>query len=436
MVTQEGDAAQRLRATFDHAWLLTTLLAAALLIVSWYLGFVSINVVRAVSLLALLTGAQLGLVSATRHVRDTHALQRAVLGSQLLGTVIIGSVWHLAGGLQQPLFPVLILLPLLPAFLLLNLWRRFLACATLVLVLLTGALLSPNAANSFLDDRYGLRTMQLPSLPDWIPRSHIAFADVSTSTPYEIMLVTTLAVVTIALAATAGVVAALSGKLQQRSLHLRDEVSRLQALNHQLIAAAPAAEILVASSTGKIVSASERFCREFAWRPSAGSFLLDATTFRYPDVIKRLLATGGEDVQAVLVQGREMFVRVHAVPVGATDESLTRVCFERSDELAWRGAVNALDEPVFAVNAASQVVFPNRAMLELFGATVEGRVAETLFDGSADRWWDISPLNSARRIVRHGTNRYIATIRRERLTSSIGDVTLVRLTVNKGLQAA
>jgi PAS domain-containing protein len=428
------ESAQRLRAAFDSVWTLTTLLTATLLVVCWYFGLARLNIERAVLLLSVLTGLQLALTTGSRGC-DMVTLRHVVLTSQLLGTAFVGVVWHQAGGLQQPILPLLIVLPLLPAFALLNLWQRTCAGGALVMLMLTGVLLAPSNANSFLQERYGLQ-LALHGLPTWLPRSRVAFADVSVSAPYELMLTATAVVTTIALAATAGIVASISVRLNRRTLTLGNEVERLRQLNTQLMVHAPSADLLVAAGTGRIVTASLRFAQEFNWTASPGSFLLDVVSFRFPDLIRRLMLDGGEDVQIATIQGREYLLRVRAVVAGQPGDQLSRMCFERCDELAWRGEVNALDEPIFAINSNGQVLFPNRAAVELLGAAVEGRMAESLFEGSAEHWWDISPLVTARRVVRHGGARYVASIRRERLASSVTEMSIVRLSVNRELQAA
>jgi PAS domain-containing protein len=429
-----GESAQKLRAVFDSVWTLTTLLTTALLVVCWYFGLAQVSIVPAIVLLSALTASQLALTMSTRHYQGM-LLRRVVLSSQLLGTTVLGIVWHLAGGLQQPVLALLIVVPLLPAFALLNLWQRTCAGVALVMVLISGLLLASTPTNSFLQERYGLQ-LTFHSLPTWLPHSHSAFTDVSTSAPYDLMLVVSAVVLTVALAATAGIVATLSEQLNSRTLSLASEVERLRQLNTQLMVHAPSADLLVASATGRIVTASLRFAQEFNWTATPGSFLLDFVSFRFPEIIRRLMIEGGEDIQIAAIKGQEYLLRVRAVVAGQPGDQLSRMCFERCDELAWRGEVNALDEPIFAINGKGQVLFPNRAAVELFGNTMEGRLAESLFEGSADHWWDISPLVTARRVVRRGTERYVASIRRERLASSVTEMTIVRLTGNREQQAA
>jgi hypothetical protein len=57
-----------------------------------------------------------------------------------------------------------------------------------------------------------------------------------------------------------------------------------------------------------------------------------------------------------------------------------------------------------------------------------------LFDTRA-RWWDIAPLDSARRTVTRGDQQFVASIRRERIADSVGVVTCVYLHERASLHA-
>jgi len=100
---------------------------------------------------------------------------------------------------------------------------------------------------------------------------------------------------------------------------------------------------------------------------------------------------------------------------------------ESCDEICWRGALDSLEEPALVVNFRGRVMFLNRAALAVFGEAAEGIEAETLFDSAATRWWDIAPLECARRVLQRGGHSYLASIRRERIAPGIGDLSFVHL---------
>src|SRR5207253_3225596 len=154
-------------------------------------------------------------------------------------------------------------------------------------------------------------------LPSWIPRSASAFPDVSTSPAYDLMLILTVGIVGVAVSTAARALVNTSRRSAERVEALQAEVIRLQELNRQLVTRAPASAVLVASSTGRILSASARFTQTFEVGEAPGRFLLDAIAFAYPAVIRRLMLTGGEQIQGATLGGRDIVLCVRAEILGS-----------------------------------------------------------------------------------------------------------------------
>jgi PAS domain-containing protein len=414
---------RRHKITFDNTWTLTVMLATTLAVLCWYLGLAQVDIAPVIWTLAALAAGQFALGLETRRSPSPARLQWLTLLTQLLGTLLIGVGWHLFGGLQQPLFPLFIILPLLPAALLLGFWQQQLALLGLLAVLASGVLLSPDT-NSFIEERYGLHLGALALLPRWLPHSRVAFADVNTSPTYDLMLVVTVAALGVAVSAMARSLTGIFGRGGARVDQLADELARMQQLNAQLVTQAPSAAVLVESGSGRIVRASVRFTRSFGLTDPTGQFLLDTVAFDYPTVVRALLLSGGDEIQGARLAERELVLRVRAEVLGA---GVTALDIEKCDEPGLRGEIDAIEEPVFAVTPAGQLVLPNRSAATLLGEGAEGLAAATVFDGVAGRWWDIAPLESTRRIFRRGSHSYLVSIRRQRVAASIGELAFVRL---------
>ena len=420
---------RRRKVTFDSTWTLGIVLAAVIVIASWYLRLIQIDVAPVIWTLGGLAAAQYGANALAERCVSIEALRWYAIASHVLGVGGMAVAWHLIGGLQQPTFPLLVLLPLLSGAAIFNFWQHQFATVALLLMLLSGVALSPDA-NSFIEQRYGFDLGMLAVLPQWLPRSSVVFADVNTTPAYNLMMMGTTALLAIALSASARAIVSVYSRDNERTQSLQAELNKAQQLNLEMITHAPTSEVLLASTTGRIVHASERFSETFgASNAVTGKFLLDCVTFAYPAVIKRLMATGGEEIQGANVAGREVVLRVRAGYIDLGSAQVVRLSLESCDDICWRGAVDALTEPVFAVNGRGNVIFLNRSAVTMFGAQAEGSEASSLFDADRNlaRWWDIAPLQSARRIIDSGGRRYLAAIRRERIAESIGELMFVHL---------
>jgi len=426
---RDGTAAfaemRRYKAMFDNTWTLSTVLATALAVISWYFGLAQVDIGPVVWSLAAMALAQLALSSLAIRASQLR-LQISALASQLLGTVMMGTVWHLFGGLQQPLFPLFIVLPLLTGALLLGFWQQQAATVALLLVLFSGIVLSADT-NSFIEARYGIHLMSPESLPVWVPRSRIAFADVTTSPGYDLMMMATVAVIAFAVSTSARALVNLCARGADRVRSLEEDLERQHEALALLVKGAPGAEVLVMAGSGRIVHASDEFSRVFDIPAAEGLFLLDSVAFAYPGVIKKLMSAGGSEIQGARVRGRDSVLRIRAGIVGSGQSQMARLALEACDDVCWRGAVDALEEPVFALNAQGEVVFLNRAAATVFGEEAHGASGSTLFEAGAARWWDIAPLESARRLLDRGGRRYFASIRRERIADSVGELSFVHL---------
>jgi PAS domain-containing protein len=255
----------------------------------------------------------------------------------------------------------------------------------------------------------------------------VAFADVTTSPAYDLLLVITVAILAFALSSTARALVGVCARAGERVRSLEHELARLRELTKQMVTHAPSAEALVLSNSGRIVYVSDRFMQTFSLPDASGQFLLDVVDFTYPAVIRRLIMTGGEEIQGATLGTRDVLLRVRAETMGAGDFQVSVLNIERCDDIYWRGQVDALDDPVFAVNPGGEVVFLNRCALAIFGQHAEGLSAATLFEAGARRWWDIAPLDVARRTFDWGEHRYVASIRRTRIAESIGELSFVHL---------
>jgi PAS domain-containing protein len=417
---------RRHKGMFDNTWTLTTLLAAALSVLCGYFGLVQVNVGPIIWTLTVLALTQLVIASQGYRATSAAQLQGFALASQFVGALLMGVSWHFFGGLQQPLFPLFIVLPLLPAALVLGFWQQQAAMAALLAVLISGLLLSPDT-NSFIAARYTTSIGPSYSLPAWMPRSAAAFPDVNTSPDYELVMVICVGVIGFALSNTARALVGPSRLAAAQVAARQQELELLKESNTLLIVRAPYAAVLVSVATGRILNASQRLLQAFEIQNATGQFLLDTIDFAYPAVIRRLIQTGGEEVQGATVRGQEVVLRIRAELMGSGASQFASLSIESCDEICWRGAVDAVAEPVFAINSRGCVAFLNRAALQLLGNDAQGVAASTLFGTGEARWWDIAPLDSARRILDWRGHRYLACMRRERVAASIGELSIVRL---------
>ncbi|HUN76450.1 MAG TPA: hypothetical protein VMU40_18195 [Steroidobacteraceae bacterium] len=429
------DDLRRHKLMLDNTWTLATLLAAALAVSCWYFGIAQLNIGPVIGALAALAILQSGLNLLTRRPRSVTGLRRLALASQLLGTLFMATAWHLFGGIQQPLFPLLIILPLLTGTLVLGFWQQQIAISAVLAVLASGVFLSADT-NSFIQEQYGISIVAAHALPTWVPRSRVLFPDMSTSPAYDLWLTVMVGVVCVAVCTTARGLIAHCRRDAACVAALQDEVGRLQQAAAKFVLHAPTAMLAAASSTGRIMYASNRLTKAFELDDAPGLFLLDAIEFKHPDVIKRVITDGGEEIQSAKLRGRDCILRVQAEVIEFGTSTVTLLSIESCEDLCWRCEVDAVEAPVFAIGPNGRLMYLNRAALALFGADAEGAVARALFDSGPSAWWEIAPLESARRILSYRGRSYLASIRRARVAPTLAELSFVHLNERSQADAA
>ena len=419
---------------FDYAWWSLIAMACVALILPWYLGLNPLDISPAVALLIAMTVVQLFLNDRAQRNTSAARLQMLAALSQGLGLLGMGIIWHLMGGLQNPTFAAFILLPLLLGPLVLNTWQQYCVLGLSWMLLFSAIVLAPNI-NSFIDERYGIRLLHSGLLSAWLPKSRSVFPEVTTTPPYDLLMLVTYAITGWALHATSAAITKIVARTLNRNRSLQADKARSEHLIDDLIAHSTSPEILVASTSGKIVKASRRFAEYFELaHPAEGQYLLDAIDFHYPEVIKRLIRDGGDDIQGARVKGRQMMLRIRAGPMSRAgtmsrdDAPLSRMSVEQCEDRCWRGALDAMEEMVLAIDSEGGVCFVNEAASELFGEPSGAPASDVLrLDGIQAPWWDIAPLDFARRSLTLRKRNFVAIIRRKRIAAGIGAITYVIL---------
>ena len=156
---QAVEELRRHKVMFDNTWTLATLLATVLAVAWWELGLAQFAVAPVIWALAALAAIQYLLNSQARGATSATTLRHIALGSQLLGTALIAVSWHLFGGIQQPLYPLIIVLPLLTGTLVLTFWQQQIALVAILLVLASGVFSPPTPTPSSRSARHRLASV-------------------------------------------------------------------------------------------------------------------------------------------------------------------------------------------------------------------------------------------------------------------------------------
>ena len=348
-------------------------------------------------------GCAVGLLAlAIIHVGFALAAGRMAAGSELrtrafvvlhaLGVVTLGLVWPHAGGLQNPLYLAVFVLPVIGAMFI-SRWQSYLtALLSAATVALLAAAQSPeprpevpvlSAAAAWLSTTWmlsaGVRTPAAFYAPSW----------------YYAVLPEVFAVVVLGAALVTEYLRTVLDRLQAQVSMARSETLRSQGLWSALVEELPLPAALIDADTREVLGASALAAAR--WRTPAGAItgrtFFEVLKFSYPEPIEALI--GGPDGVvpfSILRLGEQLIateVRVQHLAQSGRRFALVTVC-DTTEAFCVRAALDAAEHAAIVVDASGSVLVINRPARAVFPEAKAGTAVSQLVADSATGapWWD------------------------------------------------
>ncbi|HUA23212.1 MAG TPA: hypothetical protein VMA54_03775 [Steroidobacteraceae bacterium] len=309
-----------------------------------------------------------------------------------VGVAIIALMWHYVGGIHDPAFLLVFVLPVIGAIFL-SRWQPYvvaiLAIAAVAAVALTE---SPE-----------LRWYASGLVPQAARLSPLFGSDGGAASPfpgfyappgYFLVMLEVFAVLLIACAFAAEYLGTVYDRLHTDLTAARSEIGRGRELWASLIEELPLPAILIDCRTLQVVSENtDLIAVTTDGAPASGRRLTEAIHFSYPEIVEELVnGMGGTAQHVVIHRGSDltlMRVRIRHIPYKG--RRLALGLFEEVTEaFAVRSALEVAEQAVVVVDARDRVLAFNRPALALFSATRVGADASTLLSQPdvPARWWE------------------------------------------------
>jgi hypothetical protein len=411
----------------DGVFVLTVALAFTAVAVSWFLRLVDLDLTGAARGAFLLALGYAAGAAAADLLRGRHGLAAALTLLQVGGIVGLALLWHLVGGMENPMFLLAFLLPVGAGAILLRGWPP------LVVALVSVA----SAAAVALAESPGLRfdLMQLAPPVQWLirflptTRSAIA-AGPATSPAAQLVALGAFAALQLAFVLLTQALAGLSLSLQARTPAAVSALDEGDPLFGAVAKASLAPAAVVFADSGQVVRYSESFRQQMLLHGEdlAGRTLFDLVRFSEPDKVRSLLATGGELSFCFYAVGPEP--RVARLRVDAVSHRGTRyanvVLHDVIDLFYLKAALDGTEEPLVLIGKDERLRYFNRAASRMLGDLYFGQEAVGVLGpvlGGA--WRGAKP--GAMRHVEIGGRPYSAVAVEVRTPETAEPVTILRL---------
>jgi hypothetical protein len=401
------------RRGLEAGWLATFVVAFAVIGVSWLVGASDQNISGVLwTVFGCLLGG-LALDTVLGRVQTQYGAAVIFEFGHAFKVVWLSVLWHLVGGIENPAFLIVFLLPVTTAGVLL-MRRQALITAGLTVTMVTFLALCESSDLRWYLVQIGLPVEPLLSrLPHVAP--HVApFRGEAVSPEFQFVALVVFTSLLVAAALLSCLLARRTVTLFERFLTASYAMDYSNDLVRSAVREDPHPTVVVYADSAQIVEVSRGFLNQMLLGRAAlpGATLFDCLTFSEPRAIRELLARSAGELRFVRYrvgkEPRTAAFRCHRFRIGSVDYA--SVSLTERDELSYLWDVcHAVEHALLVVRNDREVVYFNAAAQRLCPALHFGMEPATFAKDleGASAWWLVDPGSTeAATIVRQREESY------------------------------
>jgi PAS domain-containing protein len=366
----------------DDAWLLAIFAILFATALPWLLGDLPVNFL-AVSLGLLALGAIHFCFSTLGRLASFRQQRRLLKGLHAAGVCIVAFVWMNAGGVQNPAFLIVFVLPVVSGIFL-SRWQPYLMALLAILLVCIVALAQVPELRWYAPAASWLAA--------WLPAvSEAPFRGFYAPSAYYIVLLQVFAISILAAAVASEYLGAIFERLQTHLDLVRGEAESSEAFWSTLVEDLPAPAFLVEPETLHVIHSSERARELCSLAPAQDRSLLESVRFTYPDVIQELIAGPGGLSPLAMIHSADRLIAAE-VRVQHTLQNGRRLALviieDRTESFSLRAALDVIGQATLIIDQRGRVLDFNKPSLALFpGLRRHANAGALLTLAGAAQWW-------------------------------------------------
>lgn len=375
----------------DDTWLLTIFAILLATVVPWLVSSLDINFVAAcVGLLAL------GAI----HISFTVIGKPARIGEARLlltlmhvaGILVVGLIWLNVGGLQNPAFLTVFVLPVVGAIFL-SRWQPYLMALLAIVVTGVVALAQAPELRWYVPGLNTIGASLAVILGQQGAAASSPFPGFYAPSAFYAVLLQVFAIAMFACAVAAEYLGTIFERLHSHVDVARAEAERGQEFWTTLIEAMPFPALLVDSDTLQVVRASARAARFQTGESTEGRTLFETVRFSYPEMVQELVTGTGGIVPLSMIKvddrlrATEVLVR-HLTQTGRRFALV--VIQDKTEEFTAHAALDVSGQAMLVVDSQGRLLSFNKPAQALFAALDKDADASQVLSlgGMPPRWWE------------------------------------------------
>ena len=379
----------------DDLWLLTIFAALFAIAVPWLVSGLAIDLLAVASGLFVLAAIHLALAALAGRVAAADLRRpRALPVLHVLGVLAIAYLWQHAGGLQNPAFLALFVLPVVGSIFI-SRWQPYLVAAlATILVALIAAVDAPELR--WYAPGVDVVAGWLEKLPGrGSAGGPLPFAGFYAPSDYYVAVLEVFAIIMFACAVAAEYLGAVFERLHGQVAAALIEAERGEQLLSAVLEQLPLPAFVVDADTCEVLLASRAAFSRFAAAEGGliGRGLFEALRFSYPELVQELVSGAGGVARACMLRlnGRLQVSEVRVQHLAQKGRRLALVLVQDTTEsFCVQAALDAAEHAAIVVDASGRVLAWNKPATALLpAAQADAEIARLLPDAPLEsRWWD------------------------------------------------
>ncbi len=354
----------------DTAWIVSLVGGLAPVALLWFLSILEVNLELAAWTVLGYSAVYLVVATFCDRLRTPLAISLAIRATTLTSVVFLGVLWHLVGGLQNPMFLLMFTLPVLISGIMMVGWLSNLV-ALVSVVTVAFVALGESADLRWYLERANIVIPPVAMLSRESPGASRPFEHLYVGPAYEFTLIATFACLQFIVAFVSTPLTLLIQRINTRFETSGRMLTEVQGLFHGIMRAAPEPSVILYADSGQIVQASDSFFQRMLVKPSqlAGKGIFEVVQFADRQRVEAAFqAPAGEIPFCVYRVDNE--ARIANLSFHRTEHAGTRytyVAWQELTELYYlQSAFDAIDDPL-VVSANGVLSYANQAAKRLFG---------------------------------------------------------------------
>ena len=390
----------------DTAWIVSLVSTLGPVAVLWFLSILEVDLERIAWTVFAYVVLYLAAATLSDRMKTPGAISLVIRATTMVSVVFLGVLWHLVGGMHNPMFLLIFTLPVLTSGIMMVGWLApVTALLSVVTVCVVGLGESPELRWYF--ERLHLT---VPTLRTLLARESMTgthpFPDLDLGPAYEFTLIATFAFMQFIVAFVSTPLTLLLQRINARFETSGKLLTEAQGLFHAVLCATPEPTLIVYADSGQVVQASDSFFQRMLVKPSQliGKGLFEIVRFADPGRIKHALqAPAGEIPFCVYYVEQE--TRIGNLSFHRTEHGGTAYMYVGWQELTelyyLQSAFDAVDDPLVVISANGRLNYANEPARRLFGPLHFGLDTSTIPTLAA-----LTPTETADQTEVPGTTRH------------------------------